>query len=136
VQHAFTPDGAGPRRASLRLADDSSDGPHTVVLTGTGDNPAPAATTTTAATTTVTTVTTSTPTALRAPNRAFTIGGLKGTRLRVTVGSRGTVRVAGRLLRPSSATGGPGVVVVQLRPTAPARTSLARSHRLELRVRL
>jgi hypothetical protein len=138
VKLAFTPGASGGRNATLGLGDNSTDGPHTVVLTGTGDNPAPTATTTTAVTTTttVTTVTTPAATAPRAPSRAFTVGRLNGTRLRVTLGSRGTVRVAGRLLRPSSAAGGPGAVVVELRLTAPARASLGRRHRLALRVRI
>jgi hypothetical protein len=134
VKLVFTPTAAGPRNASLRLADDSSDGPHTVVLTGNGDNPSPAATTT--VTTTTTTAATTTTTAPRAPSNAFVVGRLVGKRLRVTVHSRGTVRVAGRLLQASSAAGGPGVVVVKLRLTAPARTSLARRHRLALHVRI
>jgi hypothetical protein len=137
VKLVFTPAAAGAGSATLRLADNSSDGPHTVVLTGTGDSPAPPGTTTITTTTTVAApTTTTTPKAPRAPSSAFTVGGLNGTKLRITVHSRGTVRVAGRLLRASRASGGPGVVVVKLRLTAPARTSLARRHRLALRVRI
>jgi hypothetical protein len=138
VKLVFTPDAAGPRHASLRLGDNSSDGPHTVVLTGSGDIPAPAGTTTVTTTTTVATTTTTrtTPTTRRAPSSAFVVGRLVGTQLHVTVRSRGTLRVRGPLLLPSSAAGGPGVVVVKLRLTAPARASLARRHRLALRVRI
>jgi hypothetical protein len=128
VELAFTPDVAGARHATLHLGDNSSDGPHTVVLTGSGDDPAPPTTTTT--TTTAPTITTV------APSSAFAVGRLNGTKLHVITRSRGMVRIMGRLLRASSATGGPGVVVVKLRLTGPARTLLVRRHRLTLHVRI
>jgi hypothetical protein len=138
VKLVFTPTAAGNRQATLRVGDNASDGPHTVVLTGAGDNPSPAATTTITTTTTVAApaVTTTTRTTPRAPSNAFTVGSLNGTKLRITVHARGTVRVANHLLRPASTTGGPGVIVVKLRLTAPAQRTLARRHRLALHARI
>jgi large repetitive protein len=126
VQMFFTPIAAGGRRATLSFDDTLPSSPQTVVLTGT------------------------TPTAPATPSNSFAIGKLHGTTLTVTLSSKGTVSVAQaavasgrgvtvaarrkrpRLLKPSSASGGPGTIRVPLRLTAFARRTLKARHRLKV----
>jgi hypothetical protein len=117
VNFVFTPGAIGARQATVQLADNSSDGPHTVVLSGSG-------------TTTVGT----------APSNVFSIGKLLGPFLTVTVASSGSVRVVNasrnRLLQPSSTTGGPGSVVVGLRLTSAAAKTLGQRHEVTVKARI
>jgi hypothetical protein len=125
VQLVFTPSAAGARRVTLRLADNAVDGPHTVIVTGTGTAAPPA----------------STPPKTTSTQARFTVGGLHGTTLTLTLGSRGAVRIvdaasAHPLLRASSETVGPGQVGVALRLTAPALRTLVRRGRLTVHARI
>jgi hypothetical protein len=135
VQLVFTPSAVGTRRVTLRLVDNAVDGPHTVIVTGTG------ATTAISAPTPPPTTSAPTPPKTTSTPARFTVTSLRGTTLTLTLNSRGTVRVidAGPthpLLRASSETGGPGRIVVPLQLTAPAHKTLARHGRLTVHARI
>jgi hypothetical protein len=84
------------------------------------------------------------------PSNTFTVGKVKKRKLTVTVASAGRVdvRQAGssgsgasasarkRLLKPSSATGGPGRVIVKLRLTAAAGKALRLKHKLTVKAKV
>ena len=60
-------------------------------------------------------------------------GKLKGKVLSVNVASAGAVKVTGRLLKPSQASGGPGTVKVRLKLTAAAKQALKSKGFVKLR---
>jgi hypothetical protein len=84
------------------------------------------------------------------PSNSFTVGKLKGTTLFVNVASHGKVTVtqrgssragasasaAKKLLKPSSATGGPGLVKVKLKLTATAKKALKHRHKLKIKAKV
>jgi hypothetical protein len=82
-----------------------------------------------------------------APSNAFTVGKLRGRTLSVNVASPGTILVSDantngagasalankKLLKASSASGGPGTISVKLKLTPLAGRTLRQKHRLKLR---
>jgi hypothetical protein len=89
--------------------------------------------------------------AVPAPSNAFTVGKLKGKTLAVNVASAGTVDVtdagaqarmsgafaaAKKLLKPSSASGGPGTIKVRLKLTKAAKQKLRRKGKVKVNARI
>jgi hypothetical protein len=81
------------------------------------------------------------------PSNAFTVGKLKGKKLKLSLSSEGTIEVADaaaksssavaakakKTLKPSSAKGGPGAIAVTLKLTKGAASKLRRAGKLKLR---
>jgi hypothetical protein len=107
VQIAFKPSSGGAREATLKLADNSADGPHTIAIAGSGAASGVAGSGASA-------------------TAAFVVGRLKGLTLPVAVEARGTVRVTDTArhtqIYTSTASGGPGTIRVKLRPRRRHRT--------------
>jgi len=85
-----------------------------------------------------------------APSNAFTLGELKGKKLSLTLDSAGTVGVtdaaqasgasaiaaAKKRLKPSSATGGPGIIEVTLKLTKAAKQKLREEGKIKVNARI
>jgi hypothetical protein len=90
------------------------------------------------------------PPAPEVPSNAFTVLGVKGKKLSLSVASAGIAEVsdgasatgvraiiaARRLLKPSSAAGGPGTTIIRLRLTKTAMAKLRRKGRLNVKARI
>jgi hypothetical protein len=85
------------------------------------------------------------------PSNAFSVGKLKGTKLTLNVSAAGSATVddqgakaaagtavasAKNLLKPSSASGGPGALVVKLKLTKSAQATLNRNGKLKLKAKI
>jgi len=74
---------------------------------------------------------------VNAPSNAFTIGTLRGKKLTLNVESAGSVAVAAtKLLKPSTARGGPGAITVTLKLTKLAKQKLREKGKVKVKAQI